>query len=44
MILVHKECGSMCGGVLAGDIDLTKYIRKAIPIEDLAVFGGDYDE
>ena len=34
----------MCGGVLAGDIDLTKYIRKAIPIEDLAVFGGDYDE
>lgn len=35
---------SMCGGITVGDIDLTDFIRAAIPIEDLAVFGGGSDE
>ena len=35
---------SLCGGVTVGDVDLTDYIRKQIPIDDLAVFGGGMDK
>ena len=35
----RKElCGSLAGGVTVGKMDLTEYIRNAIPIEGLAVF------
>lgn len=37
----NKLEGSMCGGVAAGGVDLTKRIRCLIPIEDLAVFDLD---
>ena len=30
--------GSLCGGVTVGDIDLTYYLRKQIPIDSLFVF------
>jgi hypothetical protein len=36
--------GSMCGGITVGNIDLTDYIRAAIRIDDLAVFGGGSEE
>ena len=35
---------SLCGGVVAGGVDLTDFIREQIPIEDLALFGGGSDE
>ena len=35
---------SLCGGVVAGGVDLTDFIREQIPIEDLAVFGGGSEE
>ena len=34
---------SMCG-LMSGDIELSSYIRERIPIEALAVFGGDFDD
>lgn len=40
----HKFKGSMCGGVAVDDTDLTDYIRAHIPVDDLFVFGGGYDE
>jgi hypothetical protein len=42
----HKNqmSGSLCGEVTVGNIDLTDYIRAAIHIEDLAVFGGGLKE
>ena len=42
-----KECtfkGSLCGGVAVGDIDLTQFIRKFLPIEQLLVFDGCVEE
>lgn len=30
--------GSLCGGVTVGDIDLTYYLRKQIPVDNLFVF------
>lgn len=33
--------GSLCGGVSVGDTDLTEYIRKHIPINNLFVFSGE---
>ncbi|WP_307761012.1 hypothetical protein [uncultured Phascolarctobacterium sp.] len=39
----YSKTGSMCGGVIARDIDLTDYIRMAILIEELTVFGGGYN-
>ncbi len=35
---VYKFKGSMCGEITVGNIDLTHYIRKQIPIADLLVF------
>lgn len=35
----HHFDGSLCGGVMVGDIDLTKYLRERIPIDRLFVFG-----
>ncbi|MHC6181047.1 hypothetical protein ACYUJ6_14570 [Clostridium sp. JNZ X4-2] len=35
----HIFKGSLCGGVSVGNIDLTDYIRKHIPIDNLFVFG-----
>lgn len=40
----YEKTGSMCGGVTTGDIDLTDYIKKNIHIENLEVFGGDFEE
>ena len=40
----YEKTGSMCGGVTTEDIDLTDYIKKNIPVDDLAVFGGGFDE
>lgn len=40
----YEKTGSMCGGVTTEDIDLTDYIKKNIPVDDLAVFGGDFEE
>lgn len=36
----YEESGSLCGGVTAGKIDLTDFIKQNIPINNLAVFGG----
>ena len=35
--------GSLCGGIIVEDIDLTDYIREQISIDNLAVFGGGED-
>ena len=32
--------GSLCGGVTVGDIDLTYYFHKQIPVNNLFVFDG----
>lgn len=32
--------GSLCGGVTVGDVDLTYYLRKQIPVKGLFVFDG----
>jgi hypothetical protein len=38
--------GSLCGGVAVGGMDLTLFLRKCLPIEQLLVFDGlqDCDE
>ena len=40
----HEYQGSLCGGVIVGDKDLTDYIREHIPVDELFVFGGGVDE
>jgi len=40
----HVFKGSLCGGVSAGDMDLTDYIREHIAVDDMFVFGGGFDE
>lgn len=32
-------CGSLIGNVCVGNINLTEYLRKYIPVEGLMVFG-----
>lgn len=36
--------GSLCGGVSAGDVDLTDFIRDHIAIANMFVFSGGFDE
>ncbi|GAA3658018.1 hypothetical protein [Asaccharospora irregularis] len=38
----HIFKGSLCGEVSVGNTNLTDYIRKYIPINDLFVFSGDF--
>ena len=42
---VNKFSGSLFGGVIEDNIDLTELIRKSIPIENLFVFDDlDYED
>ncbi len=36
--------GSLCGGVVVRDMDLTQFLRKCLPIEQLLVFDGCIEE
>ena len=39
----YRKTGSVCGGVKVGDIDLTDYVREAIPIDRMFVFEGYFE-
>lgn len=42
----HNLSGSLCGGVIVGNIDLTQFLRVQLPIEGLLVFDAlnEYEE
>jgi len=35
---VHTFKGSLCGGVSVGDIDITRFLRSHLPINQLFIF------
>jgi hypothetical protein len=37
---VHTFKGSLCGGVTVGDIDITRFLRRYLPINQLFIFDG----
>lgn len=37
---IHTFKGSLCGGVTVGDIDITRFLRRYLPINQLFIFDG----
>ena len=41
---VHKQIGSLCEDLLLGDTALSATMRELIPIDNLFIFDGNYEE
>ena len=41
---VHKQIGSLCKDLLLGDTALSATMRELIPIDNLFIFDGNYEE
>ena len=42
--VVHKQIGSLCEDLLLGNTALSATMRELIPIDNLFIFDGNYEE